>query len=694
MSAVRPPVPPLALLPQPSPESPHCRRRYSPDATLLLVGFVGAGKKTLGIIASVGLRRRFIDFEAIFCQEAQLSPQDFIAQHGSARYRELELQLTRSLLKRCATGCVIVGLGWMANRQQQMLLGEFARDHPVVYVRRDRSDLQQFIATSPETFSRIFDAGNAFFQLCSSFDFFNRTQESTDYAGRPLPANMKLKETERVFLGFLQRIFGRVNRALYSSDPLSASHTYALQVPLTWLDQPDSELEALEGGADAINLVIDMDTYPLSELSEKAVKHMATIRKYTRVPVFAEVVPSQVDSARYRDMLQMLLRLAPDALVCPLGDTQMIEKLNKLKDTTSIIATYHQRVTSPANASGQKMRYLLETAQNLGCDALRITAEPRSPADNLQCVALQQALSEGSKIPIVVYCTGPLGRASTCLNPTLSPVVLPSMQDAGVSLQSAQQALASCFLLPKTLFTVFGQNVARSMSPALHNAAYAACGLPHIYNALPSDNFSDIHNLLNSADHGGVAVSLPYKTEVLPFLNEISPEAKDIRAVNTVVIERNHPTNGNQSTVLRGYNTDYIGIRDCIDKNLSPANAVRRGTSALIVGAGGMARAAIYACYQLGVQHICIYNRTPENARKLADYYSKWADSKPGTRLHLAVLRSLDDPWPITLRQPSIVVACLPVLQPYCQIPVTLQLSDAWLQSTTGGVFIDVCIPQ
>jgi shikimate 5-dehydrogenase len=280
--------------------------------------------------------------------------------------------------------------------------------------------------------------------------------------------------------------------------------------------------------------------------------------------------------------------------------------------------------------------------------------------------------------------------ASVWLNPTLSPVVLPSMQDTGITLQHAQQAMTACFLHTKKIFTIFGRTVKHSLSPEMHNTAYAVCGLPHIYDTMQSQDLSSVHKLLEDEGHGGLAISLPYKSAVLPFLDEVSPDAKNINAVNTIVLEHKYQPNGQRVTVRRGYNTDYIGIRDCIDKHLSPANAVRDGTTALIIGAGGMAHAAIYACYELGVRSMCIYNRTPENARKLAEYYHQWAQSKPGVNLRFDILHSPEDSWPEDLRPPTIVVSCIPTCQIGSESLVALQLSDHWFESRTGGVFVEV----
>ncbi|KAJ5914821.1 hypothetical protein N7504_003704 [Penicillium tannophilum] len=689
----------LASNPREKPENPPLgpanqalsfHRHYDPQATLLLVGFFGAGKKTLGIIASVALRRRFIDFDFYFKQEVQSSPQEFIARHGLAQYREIELKISRELLTKYDKNCVIVGLGGFASRPQQTLLAEFAQRHPVVYVRRDEQDLRQFVTTSPEKFDRIFELGNEFFESCSNFDFFNLTQGQPDQA---LPAYLKLKETERLFVAFLRQIFGNFLPQTFSADLFSPAHTFSLQVPLAWLDETSPDLDLLEGGADAIALLIKPSDIHLTRLGSRLSRHIATLRKHSRVSIIidtAAITPQSLDSRSHEKILEMIVRLAPDILVIPLDcNTEFLEKLNCSKGFTKIIADFHEK--TPVGSQRHPLTPLIfrERTRSLRVGAIRITGESESPEDNIQCVSFLQDAAAIVDVPVVAYNTGPVGRASICLNPTLSPVVLPSMQSDGLTVQQAQQAMTAFFLLPKKKFTIFGQSVKYSLSPEMHHAAYEHCGLPHTFDTLQADNISAIHGILNDSDRGGVTISLPFKSAILPFIDEITPDADDMQAVNTVVLEQKIQSDGSRVTIRKGYNTDHIGIRDCIDKHLSPANAVRDGTTALIVGAGGMARAAIYACYELGVQRIFIYNRTPENAQKLADYWNKWAHSKPGVNLQVDILWSTDS-WPANLRLPTIVVPCIPPFQIGSEHPVVFQIPDQWLESRTGGVFVEV----
>lgn len=690
--------------PHGKPGSPHLaladealgfHRNYDPHSTLLLVGFFGAGKRTLGIIASVALRRRFIDFDSYFQQQVQSSPQELIARHGLAQYREIELKISRELLSNNEKNCVIVGLGAFASRPQLTLLAEYAQKHPVVYVRRDEQDLRQFVTTSQEKFDRIFELGNEFFESCSNFDFFNLTQGLNQHKSVQVPAYLKLKETERLFVTFLRRIFGSYIPQTFSSDPFSASHTFALEVFSSWLEDKSPDLELLESGADAITLVVTPHDIHPARHAARLSRHIATLRKHSRVPIIIdaeELISSLQDPRSYSQILGMIIRLAPEAIIISLEcDNKVIQRLNSCKGYTNIIAGLHDKLPVGSRHASLTPTALHAKTQTFELDAIRLTGESQFPDENFRCVSFIQETRDLINVPVIAYNTGSAGRASICLNPTLSPVMLPYTKDNGVTLQQAQLAMASLFLIQSKKFTIFGQSVKYSLSPEMHHAAFEYSGLPHTYNTMQADDISAVHELLNDKDRGGVTISLPFKSAILPFIDEISPDAKDMQAVNTVVLEQVNQSDGSRATVRRGYNTDHIGIRDCIDKHLSPANAVRDGTTALIVGAGGMARAAIYACYKLGVRRICIYNRTHENAQRLADYWNEWARSKAGANLLVDVLRSTD-PWPADIRLPTIVVPCIPPFQIGSeQHPVVFQIPDEWLESRTGGVFVEVC---
>lgn len=662
---------------------------YSPDASLVLIGFFGAGKRTLGVIASVALRRSFIHYDIYFAKKVGSSPHAYLKTHGSVRYREIEYDITKEILIKHRSGCIIVGIGGMGGQRQKILLEDFARSHPVVHVRRDRADIQRLLFCNDEKFQLPFRTGNGFYESCSNFDFYNVTQyiDSED----TVSSYWKLKETASSFKRFLFGLYGIEMSRLHSNDPLTSAYTYMVDVPSEWLESSDMNLEELESGADAINLVIRLDVEnTLEDLSRK----VATIWKHSRAPVIFDVKlsPTNNDLYQYFTLLETGLRIGPDLMTVNLGlSDELIQRLFARKGSIRFIASYYlEHGWQPSHVYD-----LCRRAIQFGFSAMRIVSTPRSSSDNFNLTSVAMRLTKSLDFPIIAYNTGQLGRASVCFNQVLSPVLLPSVHGDGILIRDAQAALYASFVLPKSLFTIFGNSLRHSPSPAMHNAAYTVLGMPHAYQSLESSEFEDIWSLLNNEQHRGVAVSIPYKTKAISLLDEISPEARDIQAVNTILKVRSlEPEDGVPRYVLKGYNTDYIGIRECVHRNISPANAIREGSTALIIGAGGMARAAIYALLELGLQDVCVYNRTLEHANFLADYYTKWAVSKSTSKIgqvaRLRVLSSLETDWPMTMRQPTVIISCIPSFENN-EGSRPFVLPEHWLQSPTGGVFIDVC---
>ena len=159
---------------------------------------------------------------------------------------------------------------------------------------------------------------------------------------------------------------------------------------------------------------------------------------------------------------------------------------------------------------------------------------------------------------------------------------------------------------------VFGYPVKHTASPCMHNAAFEAIGLNWVY--LP---FEVKPELLESAVKAlmpinieGVNLTIPHKKAVVPFLDELSPEAEFIGAVNTIVKKGNK---------LVGYNTDGQGfIKALEEEKISP-----EGKSILILGAGGAANAIIYQLLVEGAKRIIVANRTVEKAKALGKHFKE-----------------------------------------------------------------------
>ncbi|MBT8196452.1 MAG: shikimate dehydrogenase, partial [Bacteroidia bacterium] len=119
----------------------------------------------------------------------------------------------------------------------------------------------------------------------------------------------------------------------------------------------------------------------------------------------------------------------------------------------------------------------------------------------------------------------------------------------------------------------------------------------HSYDLFPVMSINRVVPLLQqNPDLQGFNVTIPHKQTIIPFLNEVTPVAKKIFAVNTVNI-----TVKKGSLWLTGYNTDYIGFRDSIKPVLKEHH-----TRALILGTGGSSKAVAYAFEELGIEYLFV----------------------------------------------------------------------------------------
>ena len=165
------------------------------------------------------------------------------------------------------------------------------------------------------------------------------------------------------------------------------------------------------------------------------------------------------------------------------------------------------------------------------------------------------------------------------------------------------------------LCCLIGHPVGHSVSPQMHNAAFKALGLNYIYLAFDvgAEDLETAVLGLKALGAAGFNVTIPHKISVMKFLDEVDESARAVGAVNTVV---------NAGGVLRGFNTDVYGVREAL-KIAKPS----RSEPALVIGAGGAARASIAALLNLGFQEIIIANRTLERARELARWIREMGQS-------------------------------------------------------------------
>lgn len=159
---------------------------------------------------------------------------------------------------------------------------------------------------------------------------------------------------------------------------------------------------------------------------------------------------------------------------------------------------------------------------------------------------------------------------------------------------------------------IIGHPVKHSYSPLMQNIALELTGQNYIYLPfdVPVNSLKDALKGIVALGIKGFNVTLPLKEKIMPLIKDVSEEANIVGAVNTVT---------NEDGVLRGYNTDVLGVVE----SLNPFKDEIAGAKVSVIGAGGAARSVIYALIRnFKVGHINIINRTEQTAESLKEYFS------------------------------------------------------------------------
>ena len=156
-------------------------------------------------------------------------------------------------------------------------------------------------------------------------------------------------------------------------------------------------------------------------------------------------------------------------------------------------------------------------------------------------------------------------------------------------------------IMPK--FGLLGRHISYSFSKAHFSKKFEMEGLPHTYENFDVDSIDEFPNVIkDNPDLKGLNVTIPYKEQIMPYLNSIDNTAKEIGAVNAITISA--------SGHLKGYNTDCYGFKNSIQPLLKPHHK-----NALILGTGGASKAVAYVLRELGISYDYV-SRTPNEIAK------------------------------------------------------------------------------
>lgn len=282
------------------------------------------------------------------------------------------------------------------------------------------------------------------------------------------------------------------------------------------------------------------------------------------------------------------------------------EALVRLRQTgAAILLSYHDFALT------KDLEQVAQRAQRFEPDFIKIVPTAKHLSDNLLLIRFLEKMADSTNI--VGICMGDAGIISRVLGVRAGSAftfAAASEGDETAPGQISARALLDTYRIDQVdaatkVYGVAGNPVLHSLSPIMLNTAFRRETINAVYLALQTGKIQDLLKLVQEIPLQGFSVTMPLKTEILPFLEHTDPLTAKIGACNTVLRA--------QGGKLYGFNTDVVGIIRPLEKRLTSLKGVRT----LVIGAGGVARAAVFGLRDKGAE-VQILNRTPETAQKLA----------------------------------------------------------------------------
>lgn len=595
------------------------------NASIVIIGMRGAGKTTMGNFAASVLKRPLLDLDIVMEEEQKRTIPEIIRTDGWPVFRQIELEVLQRKLKDHPTGYIFAcGGGVVESPEARALLTQFHQSGGIViHVHRNIENVMEFLnidKTRPayvEDMVGVWLRRKPWFSECSNFQYCS-----------PVVSAERLDIARVDFSRFLSVITGKSD---YHEKLLKRGRTFFVSLTYPDLSQVVDIVDAVTIGSDAVEVRVDLLEDPASSDGVPSVQfvseQLAALRSKTQLPVIFTIrTKSQggrfPDEARekalelYLTALRMGLEYVDLELSWPVT---ILDQVTSTKGQTKIIASHHD-VAGKLRWSNASWVSKFNSALKYG-DVIKLIGQATKLQDNFDLEKFREwAATHDTRL--IALNMGDKGKLSRILNPFLTPVTheaLPFKAAPGqLSVAEIHAGLSMIGLIQKKQFYLLGAPIQHSRSPALHNTLFKDLGLPHEYSLFENESCNDdaTKALLHADDFGGASVTIPHKLNIMTHLDEVAPDARLIGAVNTIlpVIA----ADGKKKLV--GYNFDWVGIKTSLFQggvrhtHDSPGNA-------LVVGAGGTSRAAIYALHNMRYSKIYIINRSVDKIQPIIDAF-------------------------------------------------------------------------
>lgn len=195
------------------------------------------------------------------------------------------------------------------------------------------------------------------------------------------------------------------------------------------------------------------------------------------------------------------------------------------------------------------------------------------------------------------------------------------------------------------LVGIIGSPLEHTLSPTIQNAAFDYLGLNWCYIPLPVEQGRLVQAVegIKALRFTGVNITMPFKTEIIPMLDEVAMFAESVGAVNTILIDKGK---------LIGYNTDGRGFYTALVRDLGYEV---KGRKVLVLGAGGASRSVTVSLALAGCESIVIVNRSPERSIQLSEIIARSAPDIEVSWL------SPEDNYDIVVAESDVIINATPL---------------------------------
>ncbi|TDH65363.1 hypothetical protein CCR75_002996 [Bremia lactucae] len=613
---------------------------------VFLIGMRGAGKSSLARAASVALKMDLLDTDEELEKEFGESIADFIARHNHTwkAFRERQKELLLRLIANPPPATIISCGGGVVETVD--IVDALEKYPYVVHVHRDVKDVVAYLDSDEESHrpslgdshANVWTRREPLYQRSATFEFVVNASD-VDFI-----------RIDRDFVRFLRVILPGLST---SFDYRSSCRSDTFFLSLTFPDVNDARpvIREISKTVDALELRVDLLKYP--DDMKFVAAQVALLRALSTLPIIFTVrskgqggaFPDGVEhESKMFELLHLGVRVGcefVDMETC--WSRKACEQLLLHRHRSAIISSFHA-VQKPISEAETKAIFHQCYAQGQ-VQVVKVVVKAYSSDDVLMVdrVAKDVAKVWRQYMPIISLCTTSAGKLSRVLNRTLTPTTHPLMPAAAapgqLSVEEIMTLRKQLGLLPAREFFLFGSPIQQSPSPAMHMAGFESTSLSSFftYGLHDTTNVLDIVKRMEAPDtnFGGGSVTIPLKVDIMKHLNELSPAAQAIGAVNTILRQ-----DRGGSLYWLGENTDWLGILRPIQKRLAARNVPVHDLTALVIGAGGTSMAAMYAMRQMGIAKLFIYNRTLDKSQAVAARFSATALSEltPETLGHVDVV--------------------------------------------------------